>query len=110
MVRGEYSTDKAAGLEDAVLTIPVTETQQKPFVMVESPQITLDKWFFSPFFKERPDVNMKIADNDMNTWEPAAADGIHNAQERGFLSDCLHRTPALFPCMRILRLERIQGR
>ena len=71
MVRGEYSTDKAAGLEDAVLTIPVTETQQKPFVMVESPQITLDKWFFSPFFKERPDVNMKIADNDMNTWEPA---------------------------------------
>ena len=63
---------KSKGLEDAVLVIPVTKTQPRPFVDVESPQIILDKWFLSPFFKERPDVNMKIADNDMNTWEPAS--------------------------------------
>lgn len=63
----------SAGLQDAVVTIPVAETRQKPFVKVESPQIILDRWFLSPFFKERPDVGMKIADNDMNTWEPVAS-------------------------------------
>ena len=61
---------KSEGLEDAVLVIPVAEVQPKPFVNVEIPQIILDQWFLSPFFKERPDVGMKIADNDMNTWEP----------------------------------------
>ena len=61
---------KSAGLEDAVITIPVIGIQPKPYVKVEHPQIILDKWFLSPFFKERPYVGMEIADNDMNTWEP----------------------------------------
>ncbi len=63
---------RADGLKDAVITIPVVKAQLKPLVKVESPQIILDRWFLSPFFKERPDVAMKIADNDMNTWEPVA--------------------------------------
>lgn len=59
----------ASGLKPATLTIPVNRIDPLPFVSIEYPQMILDKWFFSPFFMARPDVNCKIADNDMNTWE-----------------------------------------
>lgn len=62
-------TATAPGLKSVTLTIPVNKSNPFPFVLVEHPQIILDKWFFSPFSMERPDVNCKIADNDMNTWE-----------------------------------------
>lgn len=59
----------ASGLKPATLTIPVNRIDPLPSVSIEYPQMILDKWFFSPFSMERPDVNCKIADNDMNTWE-----------------------------------------
>lgn len=62
-------TATASGLKPMVLKIPVNKVNPIPFVSIEYPRMILDKWFFSPFFMERPDVNCKIADNDMNTWE-----------------------------------------
>lgn len=62
-------TATAPGLKSATLTIPVNRIEPLPFVSIEYPQMILDKWFFSPFSMDRPDVNRQIADNDMNTWE-----------------------------------------
>lgn len=64
-----YLTATAEGLEPATLIIPVNKVELPPFVAIEHPQMILDKWLFSPFSMERPDVNCRIADNDMNTWE-----------------------------------------
>lgn len=66
-------TATASGLKPATLTIPVNRIDPLPSVSMEYPQMILDKWFFSPFSMERPDVNCKIADNDMNTWEAISA-------------------------------------
>lgn len=66
-------TATASGLKPVTLTIPVNRTNPLPSVPVEYPQMILDKWFFSSFSMERPDVNSKIADNDMNTWEAISA-------------------------------------
>lgn len=62
-------TATASGVKPMTLTVPVDKGNPLPFVPVEYPQMVLDKWYFSPFSMERPDVNSKIADNDMNTWE-----------------------------------------
>lgn len=64
-----YLTAAATGLKPATLTIPVNQVILPAFVAIEHQQVILDKWFFSPFSMDRPDLNRKIADNDMNTWE-----------------------------------------
>ncbi|MEO4797367.1 beta-galactosidase GalA [Bacteroides uniformis] len=66
-------TATAPGIKPANLTIPVNQVELAPFVAVEKPIMILDKWLASPFSKDRPDVNRRIADNDMNTWEAMAA-------------------------------------
>lgn len=68
-----HLTATAYGLKPVTLTVPVNRTSLFPSVCVEYPRIILDKWFFSPFSMEKPDVNCKIADNDMNTWEAISA-------------------------------------
>lgn len=65
-------TATTSGVKSATLTISVNQAEPIPFVAVEKPTMILDKWFASPFSKEKPDVNHRIADNDMNTWEAMA--------------------------------------
>lgn len=74
-------TATASGLKPATTIVPVKQVTPVPFVPVEIPQMILGKWFLSPFSVERPDVNSRIADNDMNTWEPM------NAGNAVFLKD-----------------------
>lgn len=62
-------TATTPGIKPATITIPVERVTPIPFVAVENPPMLLDKWFASSFFIEKPDVNFRIADNDMNTWQ-----------------------------------------
>lgn len=64
-------TATTPGIKSATITIPVNQVEPIPFVAVESPLMILDKWFVSSLFLEKPDVNRRIADNDMNTWQAA---------------------------------------
>lgn len=61
---------KANGLKPAMITIPVKATAEIPFVPEVAPNFILNKWILSPQSVERPDPNLKIEDNDMNSWEP----------------------------------------
>jgi len=60
----------APGLKPAKLTIPVTSVKLEPSVAIEYPQIILNNWRISPRSLTRPDPNIVIANNDMNSWEP----------------------------------------
>jgi len=59
---------KAAGLTPAVAPIEVREAVPIPAVPVVTASLHLDKWRMSPLFKTKPDPNLAIADNDMNSW------------------------------------------
>ena len=63
-------TAKSKGLKSATISIPVTQVTQIPFVARVSPTLVLDKWLLSPSTTSRPDPNLKLSDNDMNSWEP----------------------------------------
>ncbi len=62
-------TASTSGLKSATLTIPVNQVPFLPSVPVELPQMILNQWLASPYTMDKPDVNQRIADNDMNTWE-----------------------------------------
>lgn len=63
-------TAKSEGMKLAQLTIPVLPVAIDPFVAVEEPTILLDRWRVSARSTTKPDPNVKIAENDNNTWEP----------------------------------------
>jgi beta-galactosidase len=63
-------TATAPGMKPTTLRIPVSQAVLEPFVAIEYPSILLDKWRISPITLTRPDPNIVIADNDMNSWEP----------------------------------------
>lgn len=63
-------TATTPGLKPAKIVIPVSPSALAPFVAVEYPPMSLDKWRISPLSATRPNPNVVIADNDMNSWEP----------------------------------------
>lgn len=63
-------TATTLGLKPAKISIPVMPSVLAPFVAVEYPPLAIDKWRISPVSSIRPDPNVVIADNDMNSWEP----------------------------------------
>ena len=63
-------TATAQGMNPAMLTIPVLSGAITPFVAIESPTIMLDRWRVSARTTTKPDPNVKLAENDNNTWEP----------------------------------------
>lgn len=63
-------TAKSGKLKPAVITIPVMKSEQLAYVPEVVPELILDKWLLSPVATSRPNPNEKLADNDMNSWEP----------------------------------------
>ena len=63
-------TATSTGMKSTALTIPVNKVALSPFVAVENSPMILDRWIVSPGTLEKPDVTCRIADNDMNSWQP----------------------------------------
>lgn len=64
------------GLETATITIPIQQVPLIPSVPVENPPLVLSKWQVSSPFINKPDINIVIDDNDMNSWQPATTGNV----------------------------------
>jgi beta-galactosidase len=62
-------TAKAKGLKSSTITIPVKAVTEIPYVQMVAPNLILNTWILSPQYGGRPDPNLVIEDNDMNSWE-----------------------------------------
>lgn len=78
-------TASAPGLEPATLEFEVTETPLPPFVAEAYTPLMLNKWNVSPLSADPPDVNQKVADNDMNSWEPLANNEPVKLDQNGYI-------------------------
>ena len=76
---------RSEGLESYTAVITARPVNPKPFVKVESAPLSLSQWLVSPFFRERPDVTERIADNDMNTWEPFSGKHTVKLEDTGYI-------------------------
>lgn len=65
-------TASAKGFQSCSVTIPVQSSNLVAAVPVINPPVMLDKWFASPQTTEKPDPNIDLSDNDMNSWDPIA--------------------------------------
>ena len=61
-------TAKSGNLKVATIHLTVKEAVQIPSVPVAKVALILDRWKLSPFYTEKPDPNMEVANYDMNTW------------------------------------------
>jgi beta-galactosidase len=61
-------TAKSGNLKVATIHLTVKEAVQIPSVPVAKISLILDRWKLSPFYTEKPDPNMEVANYDMNTW------------------------------------------
>jgi beta-galactosidase len=59
----------ADGLKPATLRITSTQAPIKPTVPIAVRRHFVTDWRMSPIVPVRPDVDQKIADSDMNSWE-----------------------------------------
>lgn len=78
-------TATANGLKPCTLTIPVKQVVQEPSVPVVGSIVNLRKWYQSPTSASKPDVNKKVADNDMNTWEPTSTGNATTLKDAGYV-------------------------
>lgn len=86
-------TATSPGLIPASITIQVDSVNVEPFMPFEKSEILLDKWRVSPFSETKPDPNQKLADNDMNTWEPIGIGTLLNpVNESYFIMRTLFRS------------------
>ena len=58
----------AWGLKPAEVVLPVRPVAAPPSVPVFSPALILRDWRMSPVTAARPDPNVQVGDNDMNSW------------------------------------------
>jgi beta-galactosidase len=63
-------TAKAKGMKSSTITIPVKAVAETPYVQMVAPDLILNTWILSPQQEKRPDPNLIIDNNDMNSWEP----------------------------------------
>lgn len=61
---------KANGLKPFTLNIPTKPQHLITYVPVTAPSLILENWLLSAMTDKKPDPNIKIEDNDMNSWEP----------------------------------------
>lgn len=61
------------GLKSAIVKIDIESVKNIPSVAVEKSSMVLDKWLLSPISTVKPDPNMVLASNDMNSWQPVGA-------------------------------------
>ena len=76
---------KTEGLEPHTVVITARPAKAVPSVEVEFAPLLLNQWLKSPFYHERPDMAEKIADNDMNTWEPFSGRNMVSSEEPGYV-------------------------
>lgn len=76
---------KSRGLKTGIITVPVHSASQMPFVPEIAPKLILDKWLLSPVTKKRPNPNEKLADNDMNSWEPTQTGTLKTLESGQYL-------------------------
>ncbi len=77
-------TATSPGMKSATITVALNHVAQNPYVEIVNPELIIDKWRISPFFKNRPDPNQRIADNDMNSWAPTKPGVLQNFNEGSF--------------------------
>lgn len=58
------------GLKPATIKIALEKTEPIAAVGVIKPYLVLDKWLLSPRTSTKPNPNQKIAEGDMNSWQP----------------------------------------
>lgn len=63
-------TTTSEGVKMAEVTIHTQTGSSYPYVAFVNPAMLVNNWTSSPQYKERPDVNQTIAENDMNSWQP----------------------------------------
>lgn len=60
----------AAGLQSASVTINIKDIQQVAMIPSVKPSFAIaDGWHISPLYSAKPDANMPVAGNDMNSWQ-----------------------------------------
>lgn len=78
-------TASAPGLEPAEVVIPVSAEKGLQYVPEENSAMILDSWTVSPLSVDRPDIDIHIPDNDMNSWQPVQAGEYMDMEETGYV-------------------------
>jgi beta-galactosidase len=79
-------TATSNGLKPATIAINVIDTLQIPAVPVTNKDFIISNgWRISPFYHSKPDANLEVSDNDMNSWAPARANQLQDFKEGSFV-------------------------
>lgn len=62
------------GLQTATLVLPSVRKSIASFVPSVAEPLMLDKWLISPLYSDKPDVMQRVAENDMNSWQPSSGE------------------------------------
>jgi len=66
-------TAESEGLKSASLKIDLKSAGSLPFIPMAEPMQAVDKWSLSPASPTKPDPNIILSDNDMNSWQSYTA-------------------------------------
>ena len=75
----------ADGLKPHTVSITARPKRPAPSVKPETAPLQLNQWIESPFFREKPDMTEKIADNDMNSWQPFSGKNMISPKTPGYV-------------------------
>lgn len=70
-------TAETAGIPMGSVEIALSSATQIDAIKELDPFISLDRWKVSPRSANRPDPNVKLSDNDMNSWESINPGALH---------------------------------
>lgn len=72
-------------LKSAALAIEIEQMDDIASMPVVKPYIVLDKWLLSPTSKIKPDPNIEIPENDMNSWQPVSAGQLRSFSDGNYV-------------------------
>jgi beta-galactosidase len=61
-------TASVEGMQSATIRLPIRKFASRPSVPVAFPPMFLSQWRISPFSNSKPNANITLSDNDMNSW------------------------------------------
>ncbi|MEG1750109.1 MAG: DUF4982 domain-containing protein, partial [Tannerellaceae bacterium] len=73
----------ADGVMAAILELPLTSVSPVPSIKAVDPFIVIDRWKVSPQYVNRPDPNIQLSDNDMNSWESIKTGVLYTQKQSG---------------------------
>lgn len=62
------------GIQTTTLVLPSVRKSIASFVPSVAEPLMLDKWLISPLYSDKPDVMQRVAENDMNSWQPSSGE------------------------------------